>query len=519
MFVPPWEEVGSLVGANRRTRAAACCDIQGKCLGRLAAAARTELVRAARHWTGQYRDLDAWAEQSPERVLLAGHQPQMFHPGVWLKNYALSRLAEEHHALGVNLVVDSDILWSAVLRVPGGSPAEPRVANIPFDAPGLAVPFEERGILQPEVFASFADRVAEQLADLVKDPLVGSYWRLVRRRAADGHRLGACLAQARHAIEGAWGWRTLEVPQSAVCDTSAYRWFLCHLLDELPRFQRDYNEVVRQYRAIHRIRSAAHPVPDLAEQDGWLEAPFWVWQAGDPRRQRLFARRVGNAVLLTDRRGLEIALPLAPGGDPLRAVDALDDWAAKGVRIRSRALITTLWARLALGDLFVHGIGGAKYDQVADALIWRFFRVAPPGFFIVSGTLHLPVHRPADRGQVSRRIRQELRRLEFQPERYLDQVHPAVPADARRLAEEKRAWVFREVAGESRRQRFLAIRGLNRELRRWVAPRAACLRRELDIAEQSARASAILTSRDYGFCLYPAATLHDFFTGLLPKRV
>ena len=42
----------------------------------------TELVRAARHWTGQYRDLDAWAEQSPERVLLAGHQPQMFHPGV-----------------------------------------------------------------------------------------------------------------------------------------------------------------------------------------------------------------------------------------------------------------------------------------------------------------------------------------------------------------------------------------------------------------------------------------------------
>ena len=226
--------------------------------------------------------------------------------------------------------------------------------------------------------------------------------------------MGACLAQARHAIEGEWGGRTLEIPQSAICDAPAYRWFLCHLLDELPRFRRDYNEVVRQYRTIHRIRNAAHPVPDLAEQDGWLEAPFWIWQTVDPRRQRLFARRVGKTVLLTDRRGLEISLPLSPGGDALGAVGALDDWAAKGVRIRSRALITTMWARLALGDLFVHGIGGAKYDQVTDALIWRFFGAAPPGFLAVSGTLHLPV---AHQGDWPRRIRQSFAGS-FQPERY-----------------------------------------------------------------------------------------------------
>lgn len=519
IFIPPWDEIGSLVEANRSKLAAACCDIQGKCLGRLAAAARTELVKAARRWTGQYRDLDGWADRPPERILLAGHQPQMFHPGVWLKNFALSRLAEEHQALGVNLVVDSDILRSASLRVPGGSPAAPRVANIPYDIGGAAVPLEERRILEPEVFAVFADRVEEQLASLVKNPLVGSYWRLVRRRAAEGNRLGACLAQARHAIEGEWGGRTLEIPQSAICDAPAYRWFLCHLLDELPRFRRNYNEVVRQYRTIHRIRSAAHPVPDLAEQDGWLEAPFWIWQTVDPRRQRLFARRVGKTVLLTDRRGLEISLPLSPGGDALGAVGALDDWAAKGVRIRSRALITTMWARLALGDLFVHGIGGAKYDQVTDALIWRFFGVAPPGFLAVSGTLHLPVAHQGDCGRAPRRIRQELRRLTFQPERYLDQIDPAVPAEAWRLAEEKRDWVFREVTGKNCRQRFLAIRGLNRELRRWVEPREAGLRRDLEVAEQSARASAILNSRDYGFCLYPAGALQDFFAGLLPKRV
>ena len=29
-------------------------------------------------------------------LFLAGHQPQMFHPGVWYKNFALGKLAAEH---------------------------------------------------------------------------------------------------------------------------------------------------------------------------------------------------------------------------------------------------------------------------------------------------------------------------------------------------------------------------------------------------------------------------------------
>ena len=69
----------------------------------------------------------------------------------------------------------------------------------------------------------------------------------------------------------------------------------------------------------HRIRSTAHPVPDLAVDGPWLEAPYWVWTADDPRRRRLFARRRGGRLVLSDRHGLEVALPLRrrrrrPGG-------------------------------------------------------------------------------------------------------------------------------------------------------------------------------------------------------------
>ena len=78
-----------------------------------------------------------------------------------------------------------------------------------------------------------------------------------------------------------------------------------------------------------------------------------------------------------------------------------DSWNSQrgGVRIRSRALVTTLWARLALGDLFIHGIGGAKYDRVTDLLIERFFGLRPPGLLVLSATLHLPIERDRVHGR------------------------------------------------------------------------------------------------------------------------
>ena len=36
----------------------------------------------------------------------------------------------------------------------------------------------------------------------------------------------------------------------------------------------------------------------------------------------------------------------------------------RGIKLRSRALTTTMFVRLFLADAFLHGIGGAKYDEV-----------------------------------------------------------------------------------------------------------------------------------------------------------
>jgi hypothetical protein len=533
---PAWDRVDDLVQENLSIRARPDYDFQGRKLSTLMRQARSELLDAARRWTGAYRDLGPAPEKTPDLIFLAGHQPQMFHPGVWLKNFALGRLAQRHNAAAVNLIVDSDAISAVSLRVPGGTAHKPSSTQVAFDRPDPAVPYEERRIEDRELFDSFGRRVKEQMAGLVAHPLIEKYWPMAIEQSRHAGRLGASLARARHLIESQWGLETLEIPQSWVCDLDAFHWFVAHLLARLGEFSAVYNEAVHQYRRQYRIRSTSHPVPDLARQDQWLEAPFWIWSADDPRRKRLFAKLAREEVAITDRHGFNATLPLAEQGNAARAVEQLADLARRGVKIRSRALITTLWARLALGDLFMHGIGGGNYDLVTDRIIERFFRRTPPGFMVLSATLHLPINLPGT-VPISRapprsggrqkwdcplspaEIDRQLRELTYHPERFLDGVfQPAagVPGEVRELVNTKRRWIDTPQTVENAKTRCRAIRGLNESLQPWLEN----LRKELlDRRAQAARqeqADRILLCREYGFCLYPEETLRDFIETLLP---
>jgi hypothetical protein len=517
---PPKLEIEPIVRSNRRTLEAYCYDCQGRCLTKLSRQARSDLVKEARRWTSAYRDVQEPVSSGPETIFLAGHQPQLFHAGVWFKNFALGALTKHHRAVAINLLIDSDTVKGNSLRVPGGTVENPEAQAIPMDVSGPTVPYEQRRIIDSDLFAAFGRRVFERVSPLVADSLIREYWPSVVERSKETDNLGACLAQSRHQLEGRWGWNTLEIPQSRVCESPAHDWFVAHLLAQLPRFRQTYNRVVNEYRRAHRIRSAAHPVPNLRRSGEWLEAPFWIWSDEAPRRRPLFVKHLAGQTLLSNRDNLEIALPLTADQDADRAVGRLSELATKGIKLRSRALITTLWARLVLGDLFIHGIGGAKYDQVTDALITRFFGLAPPDFLVLSATLHLPIAAENPRPRHVRTIRQQLRELEFHPERYVNAQtlqnsdHAAAPID---LIADKTDWIRTPQTPENAGTRYREIRRINRELQPWVADSREQLLTELDQSAKSTKARAVISWREYAFCLFPEKTLRDFFDGLLPK--
>jgi hypothetical protein len=535
---PPFEDVPELVAENLRHQSRLHdCNLQGRSLAEISLLARTELLAAARRWTGAYRNVkedvkgnspifaDAQTGTLPAKIgtvpdpngliYLAGHQPQMFHPGVWFKNFALGELARRDGATAVNLIIDGDTRCEAAVRVPGGSVAQPHAALIPFDRSDTVIPYEERKIEDRELFASFARRAIEQMTPLVPDPLLQQYWPLVQSRAQHCDNLGACLVQARHQLEGNWGLETLEVPHSCVCKGEAFQWFVAHLLARGAEFRTVYNQSLQDYRRLRHIRSRSHPAPDLAEEGPWIEAPLWIWTAESPRRRRLFARAVGGEVLLSDRQAWEARLPLRPDGDASRAVERLLEVQHSGVRIRPRALITTLWARLALGDLFIHGIGGAKYDRVTDRLIEQFFGLAAPRFLVVSATLHLPIQRDPVTADDVRAVQNELRAVTYHPERFLTHV-PHLIED---MIAEKRRWIATPQTAQNARQRCQAIRRINAALQPSLDERREQLAARLADASRRLQAEHVLAWREYAFCLYPESTLQKFLSGLLHRTV
>lgn len=507
MIEPALDRIANLVGDNLRLHRQFQYDLQGRTLAEISTMARAELLAAARQWTAAYRDVPSMPS---ERIFLAGHQPEMFHPGVWFKNFALGSLSRQHGAAAVNLIVDNDAFLAASLPVPGGPIAKPSAEQIPFDRADPKLPYEERRIEDRDLFASFGRRVKDRLATLAVDPLIERYWPMVLERAKETDKLGACLAQARHQLEAAWGLETLEVPLSRLCSGEAFQWFTAHLLARLPEFRAIYNEALREYRRVHHVRSSSHPAPELAEQAEWLEAPLWVWTADDPRRRRLFARSAGDEIVLSDRQSWETRLPLTPDGQADRAVSHLLELQRNGVRIRSRALITTLWARLALGDLFIHGIGGAKYDRVTDLLVERFFKRPPPGIAVVSATLLLPIERERATNDDLRAVQRDLRGLLYHPERHL----AASEVTAAHWVAQKNRWLGTPQTAENARQRCHAIREANTAMQPLLEARRSELADRFAQTEQKLRAAGVLASREYAFCLYPEASLRSFMSGL-----
>src|SRR5439155_1686806 len=157
---------------------------------------------------------------SGDAIFLAGHQPELFHPGVWIKNFALQSLAQRHDAIPLNLVVDNDAVKATALRVPH----ETQQVKVPFDAWQSDAPCEDRAVQDEELFATLAERVEPLVKDWPFRPLLFGWWPEVLNQRQRTPLLGERLAAGRRSLERAWGLQPLEVPLSRVCQTEAFAW-------------------------------------------------------------------------------------------------------------------------------------------------------------------------------------------------------------------------------------------------------------------------------------------------------
>jgi hypothetical protein len=522
-------------------------NLQGRTLGCMREWTRDEVLSAARDYTAELLNATAVADSpiepepaappSTDLLFVAGHQPALFHPGVWAKNFAVYGMSTRAGGMSLNLSVDTDLMTGTTIRVPVQMMPEPRIERVHFDADRPRGPWEENAILDRAVFESLGQRVCDLLKPWGITPVLREQWPDAVRASQRFDLLSDCLIASRVRLERRWGVYNLELPISRMCELDPFLWFACHLLAHLPRFVAVHNQVLAEYRQVNHIRSRTHPVPELKSKGDCYEAPFWVWRRGDSVRSRVFARQVGREIALSDGKVEFARLPLAPDREACCAVEVLRELPKQGIRLRARALTTTLFSRLCLADLFVHGLGGAKYDEMTDRIMSRFVGVTPPGFLTLTASLYLPL---SENGSVtaeeeSRHVRQ-LRDLRWNADRQLDSIReraerraldlPSRDASAdpetRALIAQKSALIAAfnsarsqsesdAAAGRTRSrthssanfERFRQMQELNRRLSEKAGPLAQRVSDELAQIRRRLATHSLLHDREFAFGLYP----------------
>lgn len=483
--IPKLSKSETLVAANRLLLSRYPQELQS-----LRTIARQELVSLALDYSRRYCDVDVSVS---DRIVMSGHQPTLFHPGVWFKNFALDAAAKLADATAINLVVDNDLCADVSVLCPQLIDTKASLRRVKFDDPDVAMPFEMKQIKNRDRFESFAGRLSEAVEDVVSAPIIHSLWPEVQS-ISKPLALPARIAAGRHRLEQKHGLQTLELPVGVLASSRSFAMFVQRLVNESKRFLEIYNDALRDYRNVNRIRSRSHPVPEL-EQDGrFCEVPFWIWTTEKPIRRRLFVCCHRERVDLTDREGWSVSCEQKNFAASFEELNRLDS----PTFIRPRALATTMFSRLFASDLFLHGIGGAKYDQLNDEIIRQFFDIDAPKFMTMTATMKMPFDFESVSEHDVRQLEVQLRRLRFHPE-----TKVPLDEDAKR-----KKWLIENPPAGSRKSWHDQIAAINERLFAKLEVRNQ-LKDQIANAKAALPRSKILGSREISFTLFPESLIEQ----------
>lgn len=447
-------------------------------------------------------------------IVVAGHQPSFVHAGVWAKHVVVARLAAAVDGVGMNLVVDSDAPQATVLTVPSvedeGVVTRPvKYADLP---PGRV--FEQIPPQSREQWQSFERTARQELGELYDRSQMPVFFEA--GAGAKGARDWVDQAVAgRRAIEARLG---VVVEDRRISDV----WWdplLVDLLGNAERFRISYNEALAWYRNEFRVRGGQRPIPDLAKRGDASEVPVWAYRENDHRR-RLFAERTAESVrlLVDDGEIGRLRIRDLASGDWGAGMGTGMDFIEEGWRLRPRVLTLTLWARLLLADLFVHGIGGAKYDRITDRIIADYYGLLAPQMACVSATLLLDLPRKDVSSATVSALEHVLHDLRFNPQRHLAVTPDTLPLLRRREAEVRRSRVLRAsdpLNRSARRGAFDGIRAASRALLEARPDLVPAAEEHLARARRDLSHNDVALSREFFFGLHTSESL-QLLTNALP---
>ena len=401
------------------------CSYENTSLDELRASARRRFVDEATRYVSRLRQvaLDAGLPSDalpvPEGdttgpLIMTGHQPSIFHPGLVFKYTQAEKFSNENQATALGIIIDTDIGDPGEFAFPTATGDRDSLLDV---STGTAT-FSAGAGLYPDCRMHSAGDLNAQI-QRVETAISG-----VLRPSAQ-HRFQCVAAQYRQLIRASMmeanlifrrlhgiGNRLLELPLSHFCVFPETVAVIAGILNRSHEFAATYNRLLDEFRSDHHIRNRANPFPDLDISEQHCELPFWVLNHSTQERLTVSVRRTGSGHELTfgDVAGLSWQDELTPA--------LLQDVVDGGFTLVPRGALITGLLRLLVSDLFVHGTGGGKYDVFTDRLITAWWGVRSTPFVVASATRMLMPERTARLDHLEQ-LATQLRELSHNPQRFL----------------------------------------------------------------------------------------------------
>ncbi|MBW6467956.1 MAG: hypothetical protein K0B85_02190 [Coriobacteriia bacterium] len=503
--VPPVSEWADLARTNARAADSWEFEVAGAPVSDVRSEARKTLLAVAANVTAAM-GLDAPpVPDDPGPIVVTGHQPDLYHAGVWVKDFLVQHIAHQTGGTGVDIVVDTDGFDRLGVDVPCLDLAEKRCRHDLAVGSGASC-FGCAPVPSADQIEAFCQETAAAIRTLPTPAVAGhfsDFCDALREARPFSRSLSDLITGARRRFEGELT-DYLELPVTDAAATRPYLRFALDILLDAERFARCHNAVLDEFRSRNRVRTPAQPFPNLSVSHGSVEVPFWLVSA-----EGRFAARIaeaGDGIDLLGPEGPVLHLP----SDTEVALTVLAD---SGLTLAPRAVTLTLFFRTFLADLFIHGLGGDRYDRVTDGIARAWWGIELPPYVVASLTMYLPLEAPIVSDEDIADLDRRVHRLTHNPDEALAEMS-FDSADEQRhalaLVEEKRRLVQEiSVDGADRKALGTRIRAVNDEMGILVAPLVAEVRARRDALVAQQRDSEVLTDRTYPFCLWSPAQIAD----------
>lgn len=351
-------------------------------------------------------------------MVMTGHQPVIFHAGLTWKYEATEQFVRSRELHGIAVLIDTDEGDAGAFEIPvaEGRTLPTAVLRRRTERVSLS---RQPGLYLTSQLASRAE-LATVFARVERALLESGLPEVARRVADAGSRYAAfgdssaVVANTVMRQVAGIGRGLLEVPFSRLCRLPEMLRFFSQLLERAREFHGCYNEVLDRYRQEHGIRNEANPFPNLRlDQDGF-EMPFWLVEPAAGTRSTVWLQASSGGHWLC--RGRQ---PLTELGSGFVA-ESLLGLLAQGWTLVPRGALITASLRLLFSDLFVHGLGGGRYDAATDQLIRAWWHEEPAPFAVASASKCLF---PEDRDRLHRlqQFQTQIREMQYNPGRFLGQ--------------------------------------------------------------------------------------------------